>query len=102
MNQIKKEDNKLSDDPIRNEASRLTLIKFGIEDENVSTIPNSIFQILKSVYNFKTDLLSREATKKPNCKLLSNKLSNEAINHFLAILCNHNTSLITQTNHHHT
>ena len=74
MNQIKKEDNKLSDDPIRNEASRLTLIKFGIEDENVSTIPNSIFQILKSVYNFKTDLLSREATKKPNCKLLSNKL----------------------------
>jgi hypothetical protein len=74
MNQIKKEDNKLSDDPIRNEASRLTLIKFGIEDENVSTIPNSIFQILKSVYNSKTDLLSREATKKPNCKLLSNKL----------------------------
>ena len=74
MSQIKKESNKLSDDPIRNEASRLTLIKFGKEDENVSTIPNLIFQILKSVYNSKTDLLSREETKKPNCKLLSNKL----------------------------
>ncbi len=72
MSKLNKEANKLSDDPIRNEASRLTLIKFGIEDENV--IPNSIFQILKSVYNFKTDLLSRESTKKPNCKLLSNKL----------------------------
>jgi hypothetical protein len=60
------------DNIARNEAARRTLINFGIVDSD--SVSNSIFQILKSVYSFKTDLLSREATKKPNCKLLSNKL----------------------------
>ena len=71
MTEVNKEV-KLHDDIVRNEASKRTLINFGIVDSD--SVSNSIFQILKSVYSFKTDLLSREAAKKPNCKLLSNKL----------------------------
>lgn len=65
---------KFTENVARNEASKRTLINFGVEIGLENVITNSIFKILKSVYSFKTDLLSRESTKKPNCKILSNKL----------------------------
>ena len=60
----------------RENAAKLTLKHFKqiTDDEINSMITNTIFKTIKRLYNFKTDLLSREATKKPNCKLLSNKL----------------------------
>jgi hypothetical protein len=51
--------------------SKKTLKHFGKLDGFQS---NSIFLVLKKLYDFKTDLLSREMKKGPNTKNLSNKL----------------------------
>ena len=54
-----------------NVKSKLTLKHFGKLESNQS---NSMFLVLKKLYDFKTDLLSREMKKGPNTKKLSNKL----------------------------
>ena len=66
-----------SNDDYRNLAAKETLIKYGVlsHDNNQLLLTNSIFKILKKSFNLRTDLLKRESTKKPNCKLLSNKLA---------------------------
>lgn len=60
----------------REMGAKLTLQHYGkiTEDEINSIVTNTIFNTIKRLYNLRTDLLSKEATKKPNCKLLSNKL----------------------------
>jgi len=54
-----------------NVRSKLTLKHFGKLESSQS---NSMFLVLKKLYDFKTDLLSREMKKGPNTKKLSNKL----------------------------
>lgn len=61
--------NKQSGD--HNKKSKITLQHFGKLEINQS---NSIFLVLKKLYNYKTDLFSREMKKGPNTKKLSNKL----------------------------
>ena len=60
----------------REMGAKLTLQHYGKlnPDEINSKVTNTIFNTIKRLYNLRTDLLSKEATKKPNCKLLSNKL----------------------------
>ena len=60
----------------REMGAKLTLQHYGKlnPDEINSKVTNTIFNTIKRLYNLRTDLLSRETTKKPNCKLLSNKL----------------------------
>ena len=60
----------------REKAAKLTLQHYGkiTEDEINSKVTNTIFNTIKRLYNLRTDLLSKETTKKPNCKILSNKL----------------------------
>ena len=60
----------------REKGAKLTLQHYGkiTEDEINSKVTNTIFNTIKRLYNLRTDLLSKEATKMPNCKLLSNKL----------------------------
>ena len=60
----------------REMGAKLTLQHYGKinQDEINSKVTNTIFNTIKRLYNLRTDLLSKEATKKPNCKLLSNKL----------------------------
>jgi len=60
----------------REKGAKLTLQHYGkINQDEINTkVTNTIFKTIKRLYNLRTDLLSREATKKPNCKLLSNKL----------------------------
>lgn len=56
--------------------AKLTLQHYGkITEGDINTkVTNAIFKTIKRLYNLRTDLLSRESTKKPNCKILSNKL----------------------------
>jgi hypothetical protein len=60
----------------RDKGAKLTLQHYGkiTQDEINSKVTNTIFNTIKRLYNLRTDLLSRESTKKPNCKILSNKL----------------------------
>jgi hypothetical protein len=60
----------------REKGAKLTLQHYGkiTQDEINSKVTNTIFNTIKRLYNLRTDLLSKEATKKPNCKILSNKL----------------------------
>jgi len=60
----------------RDKGAKLTLQHYGKinQDEINSKVTNTIFNTIKRLYNLRTDLLSKEATKKPNCKILSNKL----------------------------
>ena len=60
----------------REKGAKLTLQHYGkiTEDEINTKVTNTIFNTIKRLYNLRTDLLSKEATKMPNCKLLSNKL----------------------------
>ena len=60
----------------REMGAKLTLQHYGkINQDEINTkVTNTIFNTIKRFYNLRTDLLSRETTKKPNCKLLSNKL----------------------------
>lgn len=68
--------NKQSGD--HNKRSKITLQHFGKLEINQS---NSIFLVLKKLYDYKTDLLSREMKKGPNTKKLSNKL--EELGHLI-------------------
>jgi len=76
-----KQGDKLKDDVLHffnnqdgehNVRSKLTLKHFNMLEFDQT---NSIFLILKKLYNFKTDLFSREIKKGINTKQLSNKLS---------------------------
>ena len=60
----------------REKAAKLTLQHYDkiTEDEINTKVTNTIFNTIKRLYNLRTDLLSKESTKKPNCKILSNKL----------------------------
>lgn len=60
----------------REMGAKLTLQHYGkiTEDEINSKVTNTIFNTIKRLYNLRTDLLSKESTKMPNCKILSNKL----------------------------
>jgi hypothetical protein len=60
----------------REMGAKLTLQHYGkITEGDINTkVTNTIFNTIKRLYNLRTDLLSKEATKMPNCKLLSNKL----------------------------
>ena len=60
----------------REMGAKLTLQHYGKlnPDEINSKVTNTIFNTIKRLYNLRTDLLSKESTKMPNCKILSNKL----------------------------
>ena len=60
----------------REMGAKLTLQHYGkITEGDINTkVTNTIFNTIKRLYNLRTDLLSKESTKMPNCKILSNKL----------------------------